>query len=423
MFHTASKAPTFYPRNTARLSTHLRALTLASTVALGLLMPGVSAWANEASVISDFTATTFGTAPLGRLLVSKTNTLYGVASDDGPYGLGTVYELFQPDGVHWARKLIYAFETTAAGKQPSAGLIKDKKGNLYGVTAQGGAWGKGTVYKLALNADGSFTHSVLYSFQGSADGSQPVSELVFDAEGNLYGTAALNGEHGQGTAFKLIAKKNGWKFALLHGFTGTDGDGKSPSGQLVVDSAGAVYGTTVAGGTYNFGVVYKLTPGEKNVYAESIVLTFRGDNGFNPVGGLATDASGALYGTSTAAGPNGGGTLFKLAPVGDGSFTYSMLHAFAGSGQGWQPYGAVMPTDNGIFYGTTAAGGSANAGVVYQLAPSDDGSYKYSVIYDMGIAGNGSYAGLARIKSELFGTMMYANDSWNGGVFEVNRKK
>ena len=262
-------------------------------------------------------------------------------------------------------KVLHAFHG-GDGSDPYGGLILDAAGNLYGTTGGGGADNLGTVFKLAPNADGSWTESVLHSFNRS-DGRQPNAALIFDAAGNLYGTTARGGARA-GTVFELTPNADGsWTESLLHSFDGSDGE--YPSAGLIFDAAGNLYGTTEIGGTGNLGTVFRLTPNADGNWTESVLHSFSIDLGV-PLAALIFDGAGNLYGTASSGGPADGGAAFKLSPNQDGSWAYSLLHVFQGD-PALAPYSGLVFGSAGTLYGSTAycSSSSGCAGVIYQITP------------------------------------------------------
>jgi len=260
--------------------------------------------------------------------------------------------------------VLHTFESTPDGASPYlASLVKDAEGNLYG-TAQvggdyncmtGGLWpGCGVVFKL----DSSGTETVLYTFTGGADGALPSGGLLRDAMGSLYGTTQFGGDlncfdsSGCGTVFRL--NKAG-KETVLHSFAGGTDDGSLPFGNLIRDAAGNLYGTTVSGGAGGVGIIFKLDTTGK----ETVLHAFAGEDGANPSSGLVRDAAGNLYGTTQFGGksdcPFGGGcgVVFKLDQVGN----ETVLHSFTGGPDGGQPMSGLVRDAAGNLYGTTFLGG------------------------------------------------------------------
>jgi uncharacterized repeat protein (TIGR03803 family) len=337
----------------------------------------------------------------------------------------------------WAAtyKILHKF-TGKDGANPLAGLILDGAGNLYGTTEQGGAFAQGTVFKLKPNADGTWTENVLHSFcslTNCADGQSPTGRLIFDAEGNLYGTTAF-GAASEGMVFKLTPNSDGsWTESVLYGFLGGS-DGSEPSGGLILD-AGTLYGTTIFGGgdpncgSAGCGTVFKLAPNADGSWTESVLHSFTGGvDGVDPNGDLIFDATGNLYGTTYTGGASNGGTVFKLAPNADGSWTESVLHSFTGGPGGVIIYAGLIVDATGNLYGTTYLGGNSfsncRCGVVFKLTPRSDGSWKESVLHAFAAnpAGN-PRAGLVLNEGSLYGTT--ANDGNAGGdgaVFKLAPK-
>ena len=255
-------------------------------------------------------------------------------------------------------------------------LTMDAADNLYGTTEEGGTVcpgvGCGVVWKLAPNPKGSRTVNLLHQF-GGGDGAAPHAGVVLDAAGNLYGTTQDGGGSGTvcsggcGVVFKLAPNPDGtWTESVLHRFTGPDGN--QPLAGLNFDAAGNLYGTTLYGGTQEEGTVFKLAPNSNGTWTESVLYSFTGPDGAGPAAGLTFDAAGNLYGTTIYGGPAGCngetgemcGVVFKLAPNPDGTWTESVLHSFFTAGDdGAGPYAGLTLDEAGNLYGTTVQGGSA----------------------------------------------------------------
>jgi len=315
-------------------------------------------------------------------------------------------------------KVLHRFHG-ANGTNPYAGLILDAAGNLYGTTYYGGASGDGTVFKLAPNQDGSWTESVLHSFNRS-DGWSPQAGLIFDAAGNLYGTTVVGGASSDGTVFKLAPNQDGsWTESVLHSFNGSDG--WVPYAGLIFDAAGNLYGTTVEGGDTNVGTVFKLAPNQDGSWTESVLHSFNGRNGQYPYAGLIFDAAGNLYGTTYGGGASADGTVFELAPNQDGSWTESMLHSFHGS-DGERPRAGLIFDAAGNLYGTTAGGGGASGyGTVFKLAPNQDGSWAYSLTHVFqGTPARNPHGGLVLGSAgTLYGTTQSCTSGCKGVVYQI----
>jgi uncharacterized repeat protein (TIGR03803 family) len=183
------------------------------------------------------------------------NCLFGTTEWGSYAGLGTVFADCHPG---YMRRL-HAFSYRKAGSNPLAGVILDASGNAYGTTSSGDR-NAGAVFKIVDAQNGGRRIKVLHQFSGT-DGSEPLGDLVFDAAGNIYGTTCAGGGNRQGVVFKLTPpgiKQHKWTETVLYSFSGSDG--AKPVSGLVFDDAGNLYGTTTAGGAYGAGVVFKMTP-------------------------------------------------------------------------------------------------------------------------------------------------------------------
>jgi len=235
----------------------------------------------------------------------------------------------------------------------------------------------------------------LYKFKQGADGELPWAGLIFDQSGDLFGTTAFGGANscsphaGCGTVFKLAPNGNGtWTESVLYSFAGGN-DGVEPLAGLVFDSAGNLYGTTLDGGPNGVGVVFRLTANTDGTWTESVLYSFCSlsncGDGFTPIGGLILDQTGNLYGTTAQGGTNNAGTVFKLTPHQGGSWTESVLYSFTGNSNGADPQGALIFDQAGNLYGTAIGGGITSCrggcGVIFELTPQNNGSWTESVLY------------------------------------------
>jgi uncharacterized repeat protein (TIGR03803 family) len=286
------------------------------------------------TVLQSFNTFVDGEFSDGGLIADSAGNLYGTtfvggdASGCGGIGCGTVFRL-SPSASGWEETVLYAFTGAADGGGPFASLTFDSEGNLYGTTTQGGtltdcaSWGCGVVFKLSPTASGPWTETTLHSYSGSTDGSDPKAGLSFDSAGNLYGTTYQGGLAGNctdytgcGTVFKLAPLAGGqWHFSLVHRFTG-GADGANSSAGLTIDASGNLYGTAQNGGSLvncgtGCGVVFKMSPNGTG-WHETVLHTFKGNEGYGPEGPLTFDASGNLYGTTWGGGNLGQGTVFKI---------------------------------------------------------------------------------------------------------------
>jgi uncharacterized repeat protein (TIGR03803 family) len=287
-------------------------------------------------------------------------------------------------GIRGVRKSIaYSFSGRNDGTAPLSGLTTGPDGALYG-TASGGRWGGGVVYRLAVNASGSYVQSVIYAFTGGTDGNVPSGSIAFDARGRLYGSTAFGGDlkcsyahagtqDGCGVLFRLSPpadRRGPWSESTLHRFKGASQfDGAGP-GDIAFDDHGNIYGATSAGGSGGYGTIYEASPIRKgNSFAWSVLWTFgAGDDGAYPDTKLAVDSGGALYGTAQG-GKHGNGTVFILTPPRTNySWQFSVMHSFRGP-DGSRPSGGLILDTAGTLYGVTTGGGAKNGGTVFKLVP------------------------------------------------------
>jgi uncharacterized repeat protein (TIGR03803 family) len=328
------------------------------------------------------------------------------------------------------------------GTNPSAGLIMDASGNLYGTTINGGSHGfAGTVFKLAPSGTG-WAETVLYNFcsQGGGnctDGYNPSVALIMDGSGNLYGTTDGGGSHGGGTVFKLAPSGTGWSETVLYNFCSQTNcpDGYAPQGSLILDGSGYLYGIASAGGnSQNLGVAYRLAPSGTG-WVESVLYTFCAqggsactDGGY-PDGGLIMDGSGSLYGTTNHGGSTGRGTVYKITPVSQG-WAHTVLYNFCSQtncADGAYPVAGLIMDGSGNLYGTTYNAGSHGfGGTVFKLAQSGTG-WAETVLYSFcGQGGNACTDGafphtdlIMDAAGNLYGTTTSGGSGGAGSVFRL----
>ena len=271
----------------------------------------------------------------------------------GVDGNGIVYRLTPPEGTGapWTGSVLHKFAGQPDGAVPVSSLTIASSGDLFGTTEEGGARNMGTVFGLQPreNPGDSWRERVLYSFGSSAtDGVIPNAELL-PANPGFYGVTREGGAHGLGTVFLVTPQAGGgtdWSETILYSFAGSE-DAAFPSGGLVADQAGNLYGVTLLGGANNLGAVYQLSPPttEGGSWTETVIFSFSGPDGTLPSGRLEFDQSGALYGTTDGGGSLQDGTVFKLAPPSGlgASWSQSVLFNFSGgSRDGGNPVAGVI---------------------------------------------------------------------------------
>jgi uncharacterized repeat protein (TIGR03803 family) len=350
----------------------------------------------------------------------------------------------------YASKIVYSFAgsptlRSADGANPSAELVADKTGAFYGVTLAGGAnlckstatkhESCGTIFKLTPPATtgGAWTESVVFNFQ-QKDGWAPLGRFRI-SDGLIYGTTYYGGTGcqpaGCGVVYSVDQRGPGQPALekVLHAFVLTT-DGHNPNPRLVADSTGAMYGSTLSGGAYNAGIIFKMTPpavkGQAWGYADIYDFTGGADGGTPNDFTLATN--GTIYGTTQAGGANLQGIAYELAPpaTAGGAWTLTDLHDFAGGADGATPMAGTVQDAGGAIYGTTAQGGGtgcggAGCGTVFVLTPTA-GGFAESVVYAFTGAPDGATPTAPLIGTSpgpvLYGTTS-AGGAGSGTVFQL----
>ena len=390
----------------------IRRLVLAFSWVLALTAVASSpTGAQTFSVIHSFAGGSDGENPVNGLVLDAAGNLYGTASAGGSSNRGVAFKI-STSGVKTA---LHVFKGAKDGSNPQGFLVWDTAGNLYGTTSAGGAYGAGTVFKI----EGT-TETILYSFTGRGDGASPLAGLVIDAAGNLYGTTSSGGANYNGAVFELSppGQLGGkWTESVLYSF-GTGTDGAVPVGGVSFDASGNLYGTTSAGGGYGFGTVFQLIPGTP--WTENKLHDFQnGDDGAVPYAGLVADTSGNFYGAATEGGSNGGGTIFQLTPS-NGTWNFNVISSVPGWGISGSFRNVAVDPSSGNLYATTHCDGNYNSGTVYELTPSG-GTWDYNLLYTFtgGKDGLYSFSSLVLDQGKLYGTTKYGGTKQKGVIFEV----
>jgi uncharacterized repeat protein (TIGR03803 family) len=279
---------------------------------LALFATGTCAVAQDETLLYSFGShLKDGKTPIACLIFDGSGNLYGTTSTGGPDNGGIVFELTPTSGGGWTETLLHNFNHET-GAELRGGLIFDGAGDLYGTTSGGGAHDSGTVFELTPKTGGGWKNAVLHTFNGT-DGANPAAALIFDAAGNLYGTATAGGAHNHGTVFELMPKSGGgWNEKVLHNFNTNGKDGNNPRSSLIFDAAGNLYGTTVS----PYGTAFELMPEARGPWTLKAlhIFNFNGTDGVEPYAGLIFDAAGNLYGTTSGGGAHDSGTVFEITP-------------------------------------------------------------------------------------------------------------
>jgi uncharacterized repeat protein (TIGR03803 family) len=355
--------------------------TTLAVLAVTIIVGAGSALAVTYKTLHRFTGGVDGNYPVAALIIDADGNLYGTTAYGGN-SFGTVFTLTRNADGSWVEHVLYTFDGGAGGAYPYGGLVLDAAGNLYGTTDNGGDYRLGIAFKLTRNADGSWAEQVLHSFGSDIIDAGLASDLIFDETGNLYGTTLGDGTYG--TVFQLVPNADGtWTENTLHIFMPHDPSEAPPYVGLVRDAAGNLYGTTSPSGRYEFGSVFKLTPNPDGTWTLSVLHRFSGgkDGGMpSNSADLMLDATGIVYGT-TQGGGYGCGVVFKLTPNLDGTWTHHVLHFFACGKDGRAPKGVISDAA-GNLYGTTQVGGAYGYGMVFKLYRTGSGGWAEKVLWN-----------------------------------------
>ena len=404
-----------------RLSTFVR-----SVIKFALLLVAfarVSRAQDAFQLLHSFTFGVDGAQPNAGLVVNAEGTvIYGTADGGGSSNHGNVFRLVRT-GQGWRGTVLHSFGEGDDGWYPQASLIFDMKGNMYGTTSEGGPYDFGTVFEMTPTGNGGWTEHILHAFSLYTENT-PVAPLVFDQRGNLYGTTE-NGGIAWGAVFEMTPPSSPggqWTESVLYNFTNTH-DGAYPESGLLIDKQGNLYGASYFAGIEDSGTVYELKRTATGWEEETIYQFQRGDDGANPSGPLSTDGKGNLYGTTEIAGPGECGVIFRLT-YSHGAWADQTLYSFDCGADGGHPWGGVTFDRLGNLYGTTKDGGAYGYGTVFKLSPNADDTWSEIVLYSFinGRDGaNPQWGVVADLSDRLYGVTTYGGIPCGcGTVFELS---
>lgn len=369
----------------------------------------VSSDGSSFQTIYGFGSASDGANPTSNLLQGKDGALYGTTTGDNTPGNGTVFKVNR-DGTGF--QVLHRFTGYGDGGRPFAGLIQGQDGALYGTNASGGGIFGGVAFKV--NTDGS-GFQVLHSF--GYTGYAIDAPLMQGPDGVLYGTGTYGGDYDYGVVFKL--NPDGTGFQVLYNFSGGDDQGE-PRAALILGPDGALYGTTTGSDSFydpdpdaGYGSVFKVNTDGSGF--QTLYTFTKGSDGGYPYAALLLGQDGALYGTTVQGGTTGNGTLFKINSDGSG---FQTLYNFTGSDDGGQSRATLIQTTDGKIYGATNIDTHGN-GTVFQVNADGTG---FQTLYTFAGSNDGAnpYAGLIQsTDGGFYGTTFNAGSFGDGTVFRV----
>jgi uncharacterized repeat protein (TIGR03803 family) len=377
------------------------------------------------TTLATFRGQTGPNSPSSHLVADSAGNLYGTTLWGGGgckgQGCGSVYKL-TPSSTGYTEQVIYAFKGIPDVENPTSILI-DSSGNLYGTSFTGGAYNSGTVWELSPSGS-TWTETILYSFGGYSGDTGSAASLVTDGT-NFYGVGEGGAAYTDGAVFELSPSASGWTESILYSFTGGK-DGGGPD-SLTMDTAGNLYGATVAEGDSTCsglfgtgcGTVFSLQPSSGS-WVLHLLYTFhgtKGPNGAQPFGGVVLDASGNLYGATYAGGINEQGVVYELSPTSVGEWTLSVLHRFTNGTDGSEPTGGLTIDRAGNIYGAADGQLATSPSSVFRLSKSSTGGWIFATIYPFGDGANAAAPSYFDTSGNLYGTTGLGQ----GTVYELTR--
>ena len=409
-------------------------LWLAIVAVIVLVLPGTLG-ATTYRILYNFGLGRDAQGPQASVTIDGQNNLFGTTVAGGSFGNGTVFKLSYSPQNGWTESILHSFNYQVDGERPDGKLALDSDGDIYGTTPFGGPQ-DGTVFELSPNGSG-WDFGLLYDY-GVHGG------VVLDKAGNLYAPLGF-GQFNGGAIGKLSPGQGGWEYTAIYSFCSRPdphcADGIEPQAPLAWDKAGNLYGNTLHGGVYPYpdpcpdqqgcGLVFQLRPRPDGTWAYRILHWFGawGDDGVLLNGGLVVDGKGNVYGTTAAGGPPFTGTVFELSPQPPGQwaqtvgYSETQLYTFPDCSQGCGPFGILARDDAGNLYGAAGGGNQScggYCGVVYELSPQPDGTWKYTLLHAFsGSDGTGPNGVTVGPDGNLYGTTIAGGKNNRGVVFEI----
>ncbi len=274
-------------------------------------------------------------------------------------------------------QIVHAFGQPGDGQGPYSSIVFDQQGNMYGTAVGSGAYNFGVVFELTPNLAGGWDETIVHAFRGqTSDGAYPESGVTVGQASTLYGTTQMGGEYGYGTVYEIEANAGGWTENVLHSFKLSD-HVKDPFAGVVQNAAGDLFG--------NGGGVFEMVP-ENGGWTFTTICS-QNICSYTDYGGLALLNSGILYGDTASGGPYHVGSVYAVVP-GNGGWAAHTLFAFgAYKYDGQEPVSAQLASHNGSIYGVTGQGGlhecgESGCGTIYKLSRSSDGAVAETILYN-----------------------------------------
>jgi uncharacterized repeat protein (TIGR03803 family) len=396
------------------------------SIILSLALCGAYAFAQQSSfnhpaeasspvltTIHNFNGTD-GHLPFAGLSQATDGNIYGTTYYGGAAASGNVFKL-SPTGTLTTAYSLCSQSDCADGEYTYAIPVQGTDGNLYGTTYLGGANDQGTLFKLSLS--GKLT--TLHSFNGT-DGSSPLAGLVQAGNGSFYGTTYSGGTKGDGTIFKVTSSGT---FTTLHNFCSQSkcADGQNPFAVLILGTDGNLYGTTLAGGTHGDGSVFKITPSGALTVVHSFCSQTGCPDGEFPQTGLIQATDGNFYGTTILGGAYGNGTIFKMTPTGTVTTLYSVCSK-SGCPDGNYLYAGLTQATDGNLYGIMQIGGASNFGTIFTITTTGTFTTLYNFCSQSGCA-DGQYPSGGLVQDTngiLYGATSHGGANGFGTIFSLN---
>ena len=371
-------------------------------------------------VLYSFTGQGDGGDPAADLVFDASGSLVGTTVVGGTAGCGTVFALTPGVKGSWKETARYSFDCYSTGKNPYGGVLFNGSTTAYGTTVSGGSGpscgssGCGVAYELSGSSE-----SVLHDFAAGSDGFGPGDALAADANGDLFGMTPDGGKDSAGVVYELTKRGNAWSERVIHAFTGGKDGGTGSLGRLTIDDTG-IYGVAETGGAYGAGTVFRMTYARGTGWRFTTLYAFKGvPDCASPYGGLVKDSHGNIYGTTYSGGTDGLGCIFEL----NASHAKSerVLHNFEGGSDGSRPTGTLFQTGVELYGTTSMGGGSCDCGTVFAL---DTQTRHVRILHSFHGASDGAYPyyGVTPDSSgNLYGTTAAGGTANRGTVFEIRR--